>query len=41
MGIIISFIPGLMFGVEYLWEEGIVVLDIGIIRLMIGSITEE
>jgi hypothetical protein len=40
VGIVISLIPGLMFGIEFLWDEGILVLDVGIIRFMIGSINE-
>lgn len=36
MMIAIQFIPGLMFGVEYLWEDGVIVFDIGIFRVMIG-----
>jgi len=41
MRIVISFIPGLMFGIEYLWDEGILVLDVGILRFMFGSINDE
>lgn len=32
-----TWVSGLMFGVEYLWEESIVVLDLGIVRLYIGK----
>jgi len=40
MGIVITFISGVMFGVEYLWEENILVVDVGIFRFMIGKINE-
>ncbi len=40
MGIVITFISGVMFGVEYLWEESILVVDVGIFRFMIGKIGE-
>lgn len=29
----LSFISGVMFGVEFIWEEGVMVLDLGVIRL--------
>ena len=41
MGIAISFIPGLMFGIEFLLEEGLVFIDLGILRFMIGMINDQ
>ena len=37
MFIQVDFISGLMFGVEYLFDDSILVLDLGIIRVYFGS----
>jgi len=34
-------ISGLMFGVEFLWNDSIVVVDIGVIRMYIGIVPKE
>ena len=36
-----SFIGGIMLGIEVLWGEGAVVIDLGIIRLVIGIFNGE
>ena len=36
-----SFIGGIMLGIEVLWDEGAVVIDLGIIRLVIGIFNGE
>lgn len=33
----LDFISGLMFGIEYLWNDKILVIDLGIVRLYIGN----
>jgi len=37
----LDFISGLMFGVEYLWDDGILVIDLGIVRVYIGSMNKK
>lgn len=34
-------INGLMLGIEFLWDEGIVVIDLGIIRIYTGKVPTE
>jgi len=34
MFIVFSFIPGFMLGIEFLWDEGCLVIDLGIVRMM-------
>lgn len=34
MHIIIQLIPGFMVGIEFLWDEGCLVIDLGIVRVM-------
>lgn len=38
MYIVLDFISGLMFGLEYLWDDQALVIDIGIVRLYIGKV---
>lgn len=37
----ISWISGVMIGLELLWEEKVLVVDLGIIRLMFGIMPNE
>ena len=37
MMFIFQLIPGFMVGIEFLWDDGGVVLDLGILRVMIAS----
>ena len=37
----ITWISGLMLGIEILWDNSIVVFDIGIIRIYIGKVPEK
>lgn len=41
MWIVVSFIPGFMVGIEYLWEEHLLVIDLAIIRIMITNARPE
>ena len=36
----VNFISGLMFGIEYLWDDNILVIDLGIVRVYIGSMNK-
>ena len=36
-----SFISGFMFGIEYLFEDGVLVIDLGIIRCAIHKYSAE
>jgi len=36
-----NIIGGLMFGIEFLWGQNIMVVDIGIFRIYIGTIHKE
>lgn len=33
MAIVLEFIPGFMVGVEYLWDDKVFVMDLGILRI--------
>ena len=37
----VDWISGVMLGIEVLWGQSIVVLDIGIIRIYIGKVPEK
>jgi len=37
----VDFISGLMFGLEYLWNDNILVIDLGIFRIYIGSMKKK
>lgn len=37
MALVFSFISGFMIGIEFLWDTKILVLDVGIIRVFIGT----
>ena len=36
----VEMISGLMVGIEVLWDESVLVIDLGIIRVFIGKVPE-
>lgn len=36
----VAWISGLMFGIEMLWDDSVLVFDLGIIRVFIGKVPE-
>lgn len=40
MFITATFISGLMLGIEFLWDEKILVVDLGIVRIYTGIVPE-
>ena len=40
MFITATFISGLMLGIEFLWDEKILVVDLGIVRIYTGVVPE-
>lgn len=37
----VDLISGLMFGLEFLWKDSIMVIDLGIFRIYIGSMKKK
>ena len=41
MFIVVHLISGVMVGMEFQWEENVLILDLGIVRLIIGKDTSD
>ena len=38
MFVTLDFISGMMIGIEYLWEDKVLVIDLAILRVFIGQV---